>query len=198
MKQKLTALAFAAACTALLSATPAFAAAINTVLSVDNGLITIDEANGQYVVKNDISSGLWIYAFGVTNPILGGSVGISGPYSDWTYLEVPIGNNGNIPNANGYLSSIATIDGDYNVSLPAFDVSILSFMIAPGATASDVFFHSAAASDVGLLAIDVTGEPFQFSTFANSTPLPAALPLFATGLGVIGLLARRRRGRSCA
>jgi hypothetical protein len=30
----------------------------------------------------------------------------------------------------------------------------------------------------------------------SATPLPAALPLFASGLGVIGLLARRRRKKS--
>jgi hypothetical protein len=32
----------------------------------------------------------------------------------------------------------------------------------------------------------------------TSTPLPAALPLFATGLGLIGLLARRRKQRHAA
>jgi hypothetical protein len=34
-----------------------------------------------------------------------------------------------------------------------------------------------------------------FTPFTSTTPLPAALPLFATGLGFLGLVARRRRTR---
>ena len=33
---------------------------------------------------------------------------------------------------------------------------------------------------------------------ANATLLPATLPLFATGLGVVGLLARRRKRKNAA
>jgi hypothetical protein len=36
-------------------------------------------------------------------------------------------------------------------------------------------------------------SPGLFQSPAATTPLPAALPLFAGGLGVIGLLARRRK-----
>ena len=32
----------------------------------------------------------------------------------------------------------------------------------------------------------------------TETPLPAALPLFATGLGIIGLVARRRKRQAAA
>jgi len=32
----------------------------------------------------------------------------------------------------------------------------------------------------------------------GDTPLPAALPLFSTGLGVLGLLARRKRRKNAA
>jgi hypothetical protein len=196
MLRRLSALVFAMGTMAMLSVTPDYAVA--AILSVDSGLITVDEANGQYVVTNDINSGLWIYAFGVTNSSLGGSVGGSGPYSNWGYIAVPIGNNsGQIPNANGYLAHIASIDSNFDVTLPT-DIDF-SNLIGPGVTASGVFFHTGAPhSDLGVLAIDVNGGQFQFETFANSTPLPAALPLFASGLGVIGLLARRRRARSCA
>jgi len=39
---------------------------------------------------------------------------------------------------------------------------------------------------------------FAISQELTVTPLPAALPLFATGLGVIGLLARRRKRKAAA
>jgi hypothetical protein len=37
---------------------------------------------------------------------------------------------------------------------------------------------------------------FEFADLQASAPLPAALPLFATGLGVMGYLARRRKKRA--
>ena len=43
------------------------------------------------------------------------------------------------------------------------------------------------------------GDPMNYVTFSSvqvATPLPAALPLFAGGLGVIGLLARRRKRKT--
>src|SRR5262245_33167124 len=49
----------------------------------------------------------------------------------------------------------------------------------------------------GNLDIDVTGLTFNanddFSVTLGTTPLPAALPLFASGLGIIGLLTWLRR-----
>ena len=40
---------------------------------------------------------------------------------------------------------------------------------------------------------------FEFDNVsANAVPIPAALPLFGTGLGLLGLLARRRRARFVA
>ena len=40
------------------------------------------------------------------------------------------------------------------------------------------------------------GADQSFTIAIDATPLPAALPLFATGAGVIGLLARRRKKRA--
>lgn len=42
----------------------------------------------------------------------------------------------------------------------------------------------------------LTAPGNQTMVYINPTPLPAALPLFATGLGVLGLLARRRKRKA--
>ena len=55
----------------------------------------------------------------------------------------------------------------------------------------------AGSCSVGLL-VDV-GRNFNPGTWASSeTPLPAALPLFATGLGALGLLGWRRKRKATA
>jgi hypothetical protein len=55
----------------------------------------------------------------------------------------------------------------------------------------------------GQLAINLQGLTFDVGaqivvTFANETPLPGALPLFATGLGALGLLGWRRKQAAIA
>ena len=44
----------------------------------------------------------------------------------------------------------------------------------------------------------VEGQPFIAAIDVSQTPLPAALPLFATGLGALGLLGWRRKRRNAA
>jgi hypothetical protein len=56
--------------------------------------------------------------------------------------------------------------------------------------------------------LDANGQPQTFFDFgsvfftaslaASATPLPAALPLFATGLGALGLLGWRRKRKAQA
>jgi hypothetical protein len=43
---------------------------------------------------------------------------------------------------------------------------------------------------------ETTGGPMTFSPVSPATPLPAALPLFATGLGALGLLGWRRKRKA--
>jgi hypothetical protein len=52
---------------------------------------------------------------------------------------------------------------------------------------------------VGVLAgpeEETTGGPMTFSPVSPATPLPATLPLFATGLGALGLLGWRRKRKA--
>jgi hypothetical protein len=49
---------------------------------------------------------------------------------------------------------------------------------------------------LGITASPASGGPSLSTDLAGTTPLPAALPLFAGGMGVIGLLARRRKRKA--
>jgi hypothetical protein len=61
--------------------------------------------------------------------------------------------------------------------------------------------NDALAPDWSRVGTDITHQgPFNasFSLAGNETPLPAALPLFATGLGALGLLGWRRKRKALA
>ena len=72
----------------------------------------------------------------------------------------------------------------------------------PGVT--DAFqLLDAGLSSAGLLSVTVSGstmsgDAFTSNTIGTATPLPVALPLFATGLGAIGLLGWRRKRKAQA
>jgi hypothetical protein len=59
----------------------------------------------------------------------------------------------------------------------------------------------AASTPVGVTGPPGLAETINFDNLAvriNDVPLPAALPLFATGLGALGLLGWRRKKRAAA
>ena len=78
--------------------------------------------------------------------------------------------------ANAYLVVIATIDSAFVTPQAFYDLS----------------FQGIAGSDTVWLLDDVS------LTATSATPLPAALPLFATGLGALGLLGWRRKRNASA
>jgi len=77
-----------------------------------------------------------------------------------------------------------------------FGLGEVSFDVAPGAPAEilQIMFN---ATDTSAQDQNFTDIPLTFVngeiTIRSATPLPATLPLFATGLGALGLLGWRRR-----
>jgi hypothetical protein len=71
------------------------------------------------------------------------------------------------------------------MSTGPFDLYFATDMNDPGIPVYDLYYN----------------DPIQvgtFEIFATTTPLPAALPLFATGLGALGLLGWRRKRKAAA
>src|ERR1039458_8728862 len=84
-----------------------------------------------------------------------------------------------------------TTGGPYHVGLSGmsmgpFDLYFATDMNDPNVPVYDLYFYDA-STYVGTLEV-----------FATTTPLPAALPLFASGLGALGLLGWRRKRKAAA
>ena len=87
-----------------------------------------------------------------------------------------------------------------------FDMSLAASYNAPFLTANG---NDPATAFAALLAGAIAGDAYlnihsnaflggEIRGFLNETPLPAALPLFATGLGVLGLIGWRRKRKAQA
>lgn len=72
------------------------------------------------------------------------------------------------------------------VNLTADDLAPVTLSIKSTLTADFVGFNP-------VLSLDITGDAFVDDGNAQVTPIPGALPLFASGLGALGLLYGRRR-----
>ena len=86
------------------------------------------------------------------------------------------------------LAALPTLSGDYYTGQDLscgctgtfFDLVTFTLVTGPGGP-----------TDIGSVVLSDTGQAaFEFGV--SQTPLPAALPLFAGGLGLVGLLAQRR------
>jgi hypothetical protein len=88
--------------------------------------------------------------------------------------------------------------GSY-VSSSNLDTHGLGFTIAAGTIDVFGFYQPNSTVTPGNNYGEIAPGGFGVGTFSvSATPLPAALPLFASGLGFVGYLARRRkRARTC-
>jgi hypothetical protein len=87
-------------------------------------------------------------------------------------------NSGTYPVVNGFGVSLTLADGsDINIvatSSPYYEVDAYS-----GSSESAIF-----------------QQPFTLTPTISATPLPAALPMFAGGLGLVGFMARRKKRKA--
>jgi len=116
-------------------------------------------------------------------------------------IEELLGNNGTgtIDVELGLLSSGLSAN-NISLSSPLATVSISG---GPSSTPTDIITNLNLAAGTYVLDNFVAGsltDPNYAVLFApvSATPLPAALPLFVGGLGVLGLLGRRRKRKSAA
>lgn len=166
---------------------------------------SVTESPGQYTVTNN-SSNWYIYGFAVTNPDAATpGVTASTDFTNWLALSPNPSldlNTGTPQPAFAYASQDADLS---NLDSPTLTVINLSNYIAPGSFSDRFFFGSSqVASNFGLLVFTILNNEDVFATVngvatdSASTPLPAALPLFATGLGALGLLSWRRKRKQIA
>ena len=162
------------------------------------------ESPGQYKVINN-STDWYVYAFAVENPVAADpSIVASTDFQNWNGLspnpQFDLNTNGPV-----FAFAYASEDTNFATEPPTLAVVNLGNYIAPGSFSDRFFFGTdVQASHYGLLVVTVVDNETVFGNVngvtgdTSATPIPAALPLFAGGLGMIGLLARRRKPKQIA
>lgn len=173
---------------------PAYAITLNP----DPADFSVAESPGQYTVSNN-STAWWIWGFAVSNPGAVGGATATSTFTNWAGLvtQLDFGQSVLLP-AFAYATGDADLSNiNTPILLPA-NVHLGNY-IAPGTVVDKFHFTpGAVASDFGLLLIDANGDISQVNGVATdgTTPLPAALPLFASGAGVIGFFGWRRKRKA--
>jgi hypothetical protein len=103
----------------------------------------------------------------------------------------------------GLTNAITSVGDDVGIAGSASFIGVPFNYVSGAVLSSSAVFAGASFASLGITPGDYLwswGNSVNqtFSIDIASTPLPAALPLFATGLGLIGLLARRRKRKAAA
>jgi hypothetical protein len=101
-----------------------------------------------------------------------------------------------------YPASLTSVDGGFSTPPTWLSISGISFTTASNTwnigNYGGYYLLDANSDPSGVLSGAVPGFNFSITEETSTTPLPAALPLFAGGLGLMGLLARRKKRKSSA
>ena len=177
MKQFLRAIF--AACALAISAASAAAVPLPTA---SDFVITETPGNpGFYTVTNNAEAGYWIISFEITHDTDANSpfMDATGPLDAGLWSATDLGNS-----------------FKYTATSP---LAQSGNSLGSGETSSQFAFYSLlVTSDWTIELLTPDNETTFVSGSVNAVPLPAALPLFATGLGMMGLLGWRRKKKAAA
>jgi hypothetical protein len=141
---------------------------------------------------------------------LGGTLDISSGAVGTADVTVPNPPNTLAPTAFTVLtSSVAGVSGFWDITLNQGATGFSLLLILPvsslagyaGGTIFDAELYPTSSGPEDITALcegGACGSLTASTSAPPTTPLPAALPLFATGLGALGLLARRRKRKVAA
>ena len=153
-----------------------------------------------FSVTNNLGSGWGIYVFGTALP---STDIVNSPNPNWTppfAYSVLTGASGTSYN-NLWCVYACLYNGDPNFAVDQSAAGIQSGETLSGFVALDTALIFPASLpwivDATLVVNGTIVSGSQFEGIAN-TPLPAALPLFATGLGALGLFGWRRKRQNAA
>ena len=164
------------------------------------GFIETDGTVGVLSAANIVDWNLHIVQF---SPIFGeGSAGLFGPLS---------GNNSTVNVQGSALSATATglfFDFGSSGPTPQFvdfvgtgfvgELCLYGLQEHCGGPEGPVISFASPVGEVNITSFFLLDTPFTIEIATAQTPLPAALPLFATGLGALGLFAWRRKKKAAA
>jgi hypothetical protein len=129
----------------------------------------------------------------VNNITLSGTGGPFGFENDGIGAGTPAG-SGIYPGAGGCgTTASCTTPSAVDNSPNGYGGPISSFLVVDVNNGSVLFTGGLAPGATTYFALEATVDNVSVTGVNTATPLPAALPLFAGGLGVMGLLARRRK-----
>jgi hypothetical protein len=165
------------------------------ISTVNPGDFSISESPGQYTVSNN-STAWYIWGLGVSNPAAVGGATATTTFTNWVGVvtQLDFGQSAAVP-AFAYATGDANISDITNPILLPANIHLANY-IAPGSVVDKFHFTPGIiASDFGLLLVDASGDFAQVNGVSTdaTTPLPAAFPLFASGVGVLGFFGWRKK-----